>query len=81
MTTWAALVMRFRLDEGPALEVVLEVLQTEEARLGLIKELCLEQVDAETFETDPPRITLPNTAQVPECAARHPLACALALAE
>ena len=59
--------MRFRLDDGPALEVVVEVLQTEEARLGLIKELRLKEVDPDAFQTDPLCVTWPEATQVPEC--------------
>ena len=63
----ATLTMRFRLDDGPALEVVVEVLQTEEARLGLIKELRLKEVDPDAFQTDPLCVTWPEATQVPEC--------------
>ena len=59
--------MRFRFDDGPALEVVAEVLQTEDARLGLIKELRLKEVDPDAFQTDPLCVTWPEATQVPEC--------------
>ncbi len=56
------LLQRFRSDETSAFEVTHEVLQTTDARIGLIQELRLDEISAETFDADRLQIKWPADA-------------------